>query len=133
MSIQGHFFDLGPRLCTYKNSNWIFLENCCTDLNQILYESFQVQGNEILMTGCSSLDQDGHHAHIYWDKVLPEHWELLQFSMKHEKLREFFKMHFEQAINHLSKSLNFILINFLQKTSFVYFLVRPTRNVRLKK
>ena len=37
------FLDLGPRLYTYKNSNWIF----CADLNQALYESFQVQGNEI--------------------------------------------------------------------------------------
>ena len=40
------FLDLGIRSCTYKNSNRIFLE----DLNQILYESFQVQGNENLMT-----------------------------------------------------------------------------------
>ena len=27
-----------------------FLRNYCTDLNQILYESFQVQGNENLKT-----------------------------------------------------------------------------------
>ena len=27
-----------------------FLRNCCVDLNQTLYESFQVQGNENLMT-----------------------------------------------------------------------------------
>ena len=42
--------DLGPRSCTYKNSNQIFSENYFADLNQILYESFQVQGNENLMT-----------------------------------------------------------------------------------
>ena len=43
------FLDLGPRSCTYKNSNWIF-RNYCADLNQILYERFQLQGNENLMT-----------------------------------------------------------------------------------
>ena len=32
------FLDLGPRSCTYQNSN------------RILYESFQVQGTENLMT-----------------------------------------------------------------------------------
>ena len=37
--------DLGPRSCTYKNSNWIFSETFCAGLNQTLYESFQVQGN----------------------------------------------------------------------------------------
>ena len=39
------FLDLGQRSCTYKNSNWIFFRNYCADLNQILYESFQVYGN----------------------------------------------------------------------------------------
>ena len=43
------FLDLGPRSCTYKNSNRIFSVSCA-DLNQILYESFQVQDNENLMT-----------------------------------------------------------------------------------
>ena len=42
--------DLGRRSCTYKNSNRIFSEKKCVDLNQIFYESFQVQGNENLMT-----------------------------------------------------------------------------------
>ena len=37
-----------------------FLRNDCSDLNQILYESFQVQGNENLMTWCWSNDQEGH-------------------------------------------------------------------------
>ena len=31
---SGSFLDLGQRSCTYKNSNWIFLRNCCADLNQ---------------------------------------------------------------------------------------------------
>ena len=44
------FLDLGPRLCTYKNPNLIFSQNYCADLNQILYDSFQVQGNENLIT-----------------------------------------------------------------------------------
>ena len=43
------FLDLGPRSCTYKKVKVDFLRNCYTDLNQILYESFQVQGNENLM------------------------------------------------------------------------------------
>ena len=44
------FLDLGPRSCTYKNSNQIFSRDYCAVLNQIFYESFQVQGNENLMT-----------------------------------------------------------------------------------
>ena len=44
------FLDLGPRSCTYKISILDFLRNYCVDLNQTLYESFQVQGNENLMT-----------------------------------------------------------------------------------
>ena len=36
--------EYGPRLCTYK-----ILRNYCVDLNQTLYASFQVQGNENLM------------------------------------------------------------------------------------
>ena len=32
-----------------QNFNLDFLRNHCDDLNQILYESFQVQGNEYLM------------------------------------------------------------------------------------
>ena len=44
------FLDLGPRSCTYKNSNWIFSETTVPNLYQSLYENFQVQGNENLMT-----------------------------------------------------------------------------------
>ena len=44
------FLDLGPRSCTYKKFKPDFLRNYCVDLNQTLYESFQVQGNENLMT-----------------------------------------------------------------------------------
>ena len=36
-----------------------FLRNYCADLNQIFYESFQVHGNENLMTRRWSHDQDG--------------------------------------------------------------------------
>ena len=44
------FIDLGPRSRTYKNSKTDFLKNYYVDLNQTLYGSFQVQGNENLMT-----------------------------------------------------------------------------------
>ena len=43
------FLDLGPKACTYKNTP-DFLRNYFADLNQNFYESFQVQGNEKLMT-----------------------------------------------------------------------------------
>ena len=42
-----------------------FLRNYFTNLNQIFYESFQVQGNKNLMTWCWSHNQDGSHAHIW--------------------------------------------------------------------
>ena len=46
---QGHFLTLAQgRVHTKFKLN--FLRNYCIDLNQILYESFQVQGNENLMT-----------------------------------------------------------------------------------
>ena len=70
---------------------------------------------------------------IYWAKVLSEQWELLQNFRKHEILRKFLRMHFEQAIIHLSRSLNFILIKYLQIISFVNILEVPTQNVRLQK
>ena len=44
------FLDLGPRSCTYKNSNLILSDYYYADLNQILYESFRVQANENLLT-----------------------------------------------------------------------------------
>ena len=50
MSIMGqcHFFTLAQgRVHTKIQTD--FLRNYCTDLNQILYESFKVQGNENLM------------------------------------------------------------------------------------
>ena len=96
-----------------------FLRNYCADLNQILYESFQVQGNE--------------NRIIYWAKVLPEQWELLQISRNMKYLEKKLRMHFEQAIIHLSKSLNFILIKCLQISSFVNILEVPTQNVRRQK
>ena len=42
--------DLGPRSFKYKKFKPDFLRNYFADLNQILYESFQVHGNENLMT-----------------------------------------------------------------------------------
>ena len=42
-------------------------------------------------------------------------------------------MHFDQAIIHLSKSLDFILIKCRRITSFVNVLEVPTQNVRLQK
>ena len=53
---------------------------------------------------------------IYWAKVLPEQWELIQIFRKHEIFRKNLRMHFEQAIIHLSKSLNFIVIKCLEMT-----------------
>ena len=44
------FLYLGSRSCTYKKFKLNFLRNYCADLNQTLYESFQVQGNENLLT-----------------------------------------------------------------------------------
>ena len=70
---------------------------------------------------------------LYWAKVLSEQWELLQTFRTHEIFRKFLKMHFDQAIIHLSKSLNFIFIKCLQITSFVNVLEVPTQNVRLQK
>ena len=61
---------------------------------------------------------NGYHVFIYWAKVLPEQLELLQIFRKHEIFRKFLRMHFEQAIILLSKSLNLIVINCLQITSF---------------
>ena len=46
---QGHFLTLAQgRVHTKIQPD--FLKNYCVDLNQTLYESFQVQGNENLMT-----------------------------------------------------------------------------------
>ena len=48
---QGHFFTLVQGWVVYiQNFKVDFLRNYCADMNQILYESFQVQGNENLMT-----------------------------------------------------------------------------------
>ena len=44
---QGHFFTLVVYIQKFIPD---FLRNYCVDLNQTLYESFQVQGNENLMT-----------------------------------------------------------------------------------
>ena len=44
------FLELGPRSCTYKNSNQIFSETTLTIRTKFFYESFQVQGNENLLT-----------------------------------------------------------------------------------
>ena len=46
---QGHFLTLaqGGYIQKFKLD---FLRNYCADLKQIFYESFQVQGNENLMT-----------------------------------------------------------------------------------
>ena len=43
------FLDLGPRSCTYKNSNPIFSETTVPISTKFFYESFQVQGNENLL------------------------------------------------------------------------------------
>ena len=46
---QGHFLSLAQGRVHIK-FKLDFPRNCCTNLNLILYESFQVQGNENLMT-----------------------------------------------------------------------------------
>ena len=46
---QGHFLSLAQGHVHTKIQP-DFLRNNCADLNQIVYESFQVQGNENLMT-----------------------------------------------------------------------------------
>ena len=71
--------------------------------------------------------------YVYWAKVLPEQSESLQIFRKHKILRKNLRMQFEQAIIHLSISLNFILIKCLQITSFVNVLELPTQNIRLQK
>ena len=43
----------------------VFLRNYWAIFNQILYVSFQVQGNENQWTWCWSHDQDGGQAHIW--------------------------------------------------------------------
>ena len=70
---------------------------------------------------------------IYWAKVLPEQCELLQIFRRRKTIRKILRMHFEQAIIHLSKSLNFIIIKCQKITSFVNVLELPTQNVRLQK
>ena len=62
---QGHFLTLAQGRVHTKIQKPDFLGNYFTNLNQIFYESFQVQGNENLMTCCWSHDQDGRHAHIW--------------------------------------------------------------------
>ena len=61
MSIEGQ----GPNAVNIQNFKPNFLRNNYAVLNQILYESFQVQENENLMTRCWSHDQDGRHANIW--------------------------------------------------------------------
>ena len=47
---KGHFLTLAQGHVHTKIQKLDFLRNYCADLNQTLYESFQVHGNEILMT-----------------------------------------------------------------------------------
>ena len=49
IEVQGHFLTLAQG-CVHTKIQTDILRNYCADLNQILYESFQVQGNENLMT-----------------------------------------------------------------------------------
>ena len=49
MEGQGHFLTLAQGRVHVKFKQ-DFLSNYCADLNQTLYEGFQVQGNENLMT-----------------------------------------------------------------------------------
>ena len=46
-----------PKVVYIQKFKLDFLRTYCADLNQILYESFQVHGNENLMTRCWSHDK----------------------------------------------------------------------------
>ena len=48
-----------PKVVYVQKFKLNFLRNYWAILNQMLYESFQVQGNENLLTWCWSHDQDG--------------------------------------------------------------------------
>ena len=100
-----------------ENKNYINLCLCNYEKPFLQYLSWQIM----------------HSVKIYWAKVLPEQWTLLQIFRKHEIFRKILRMYFEQTIIHLSKSLNFILIKCLQITSFVNLLEVPTQNVLLQK
>ena len=54
-----------PKVVYIQNLKLAFLRNHWANQSQILYVSFQVQGNENLLTWCWSHDQDGSHAHIW--------------------------------------------------------------------
>ena len=43
------FLDLAQGRVHTKNKTGFFFRNHCADLNKILYESFQIHGNENLM------------------------------------------------------------------------------------
>ena len=47
-----------PKVLYTQKFKLDFLRSYCADLNQILYESLQVEGNENLMTWCWSHDQE---------------------------------------------------------------------------
>ena len=62
---QGHFLTLAQgRVHTKIQTGFSQKLLCRSEPN--FYESFQVQGNEKLMTWCWSCDQDGCHAHIWY-------------------------------------------------------------------
>ena len=54
-----------PKVIYIQNLKLAFLRNHWANQSQILYVSFQVQGNENLSIWCWSYDQDGCHAHIW--------------------------------------------------------------------
>ena len=54
-----------PKVIYIQNLKLAFLRNHWANQSQILYVSFQVEGNENLLTWCWSHDQDGCHAHIW--------------------------------------------------------------------
>ena len=54
-----------PKVIYIQNLKLAFLRYHWANQSQILYVSFQVQGNENLLTWCWSHDQDGCHGHIW--------------------------------------------------------------------
>ena len=61
---QGHLLTLAQGHL-HMNITTCFCLETTGHFNQILYVSFQVQGNENLLIQCWSHDQDGRHAYIY--------------------------------------------------------------------
>ena len=88
---QGNSLTLSKVISRWK-FKLAFLTNHWAIFNQILYVSFQVQGNENSLTWCWSHDQDDCHVHI-WYKHLKIFFPgtsgpiSMKLGMKHQRLK----------------------------------------------